>query len=57
MLSKPPARQGDNSDGDANGRYPAVTSVECSRAIDVSSDEGRLLFPHSVVPHPADPAL
>ncbi len=34
-----------------------VTSVECGRAVDVSSDEGGLLFPHSVVPHPPDTTL
>lgn len=34
-----------------------VTSVERGRAVDVSSDEGGLLFPHGVVPHPSDAAL
>lgn len=34
-----------------------VTSVERGGAVDVSSDERRLLFPHSVVPHPAYTAL
>lgn len=34
-----------------------VTSVERGRAVDVSSDEGRLLFPHSVIPHPPDTTL
>lgn len=34
-----------------------VTSVECGGAVDVSSDEGGLLFPHSVVPHPSDTTL
>lgn len=40
-----------------NGRYPMVTSVECGGAVDVSSDEGGLLFPDGVVPHPSDAAL
>jgi len=34
-----------------------VTSVERGGAVDVSSDEGGLLFPHSVVPHPPDATL
>lgn len=34
-----------------------VTSVERGGAVDVSSDEGGLLFPHSVVPHPPDTTL
>lgn len=34
-----------------------VTSVERGGAVDVSSDEGRLLFPHSVIPHPTDTTL
>lgn len=34
-----------------------VTSVERGGAVDVSSDEGRLLFSDSVVPHPPDTAL
>lgn len=34
-----------------------VTSVERGRAVDVSCDEGRLLFPHGVVPHPPDTTL
>lgn len=34
-----------------------VTSVERGGAVDVSSDEGRLLFPHSVIPHPPDTTL
>lgn len=34
-----------------------VTSVERGGAVDVSSDEGRLLFSDSVVPHPTDTAL
>lgn len=34
-----------------------VTSVERGGAVDVSSDERRLLFPHSVVPHPPDTTL
>lgn len=38
-------------------RHPAVTSVERGGAVDVSSDEGGLLFPHGVVPHPPDPTL
>lgn len=42
---------------EANGRYPVVTSVERGGAVDVSSDEGGLLFPHSVVPHPSDATL
>lgn len=41
----------------ANARHPVVTSVERGGAVDVSSDEGGLLFPHSVVPHPPDPTL
>lgn len=41
----------------ANARHPAVTSVERGGAVDVSSDEGGLLFPHGVVPHPPDPTL
>lgn len=34
-----------------------VTSVERSGAVDVSSDKGRLLFPHSVIPHPPNATL
>lgn len=34
-----------------------VTSVERGGAVDVSSDEGGLLFPYSVVPHPPDSTL
>lgn len=34
-----------------------VTSVEGGRAVDVSGDEGGLLFPHSVVPHAPDTTL
>lgn len=34
-----------------------VTSVERGGAVDVSSDEGGLLFPNSVVPHPSDATL
>lgn len=33
------------------------TSGECGGAVDVSGDEGRLLFPHCVIPHAADATL
>lgn len=36
---------------------PAVTSVERGGAVDVSGDEGGLLLPHRVIPHPPDAAL
>jgi len=37
--------------------HPAVTSVERGGAVDVSGDEGGLLLPHGVVPHPPDATL
>lgn len=37
--------------------WEGFTSVERGGAVDVSSDEGGLLFPHGVVPHPPDPTL
>lgn len=37
--------------------YHTVTSVKCGGAVYVSGDEGRLLFPHGVIPHPPDSTL